>query len=160
VWNAKTGTFLVEEGVKSALRSAKLAPKPAQTALNALRKELTQSSFLLSSSSSSFTPSFLVCHDSGYEKAPGIFFDGATCEDINECDKGTEVCGGEGSKQECVNTVGSFECRCLANHVRNADGHCIDPTAPISEAQGVEEEKPKEEGSKTPEAEPTSKDEL
>ena len=53
----------------------------------------------------------------------GFDGDGSTvCDDIDECDRATYVCGQNGL---CKNTVGSFECDC-AKGFKDVTGVCVD----------------------------------
>ncbi|XP_076799980.1 uncharacterized protein LOC143445052 isoform X4 [Clavelina lepadiformis] len=45
------------------------------------------------------------------------------CADINECMYGTHGCS---AKEQCVNTLGSFYCKCRNGFVKNSDGKCTD----------------------------------
>lgn len=62
-----------------------------------------------------------VCKcDKGYRLAQ----DNQTCVDVNECEERDE-CTGEG--EECMNTLGDFDCRCRDGLVLE-DGVCVDMT--------------------------------
>ena len=43
--------------------------------------------------------------------------DGQTCDEINECDLGTDACD-----QVCTNTVGSYNCSCNDGFTLDEDG--------------------------------------
>lgn len=60
-----------------------------------------------------------------------VLFAANTCVDIDECAEGLVKCG---PHQECVNTEGSYDCRCLEGYRMFADRTCHD----IDECQEVD----------------------
>ncbi|XP_031553546.1 fibulin-1-like [Actinia tenebrosa] len=63
------------------------------------------------------TPTLLAaCSNDGYELVRG------SCQDINECERGTSTCS---SEQTCVNTIGSYRCTCARGYEVSGQ-RCVD----------------------------------
>ncbi|XP_006811623.1 adhesion G protein-coupled receptor L3-like [Saccoglossus kowalevskii] len=61
----------------------------------------------------------LTCTNKGWE--PNKI---AVCQDINECLEGKHDCHMLLKREECHNTIGNYECICLPDYERTADGVC------------------------------------
>jgi len=85
------------------------------------------------------------------------------CEDMDECQSESQLCKNiEGAA--CVNTVGSFDCKCSAeNHVIEGDKCVEKPADPLQESQDEEDANKKSDDdkkSKIDSSNKSSKDEL
>ena len=73
-------------------------------------------------------PGSFICTDS---EAPAVCPDGYTgtfpdCVDVDECAHDMRMDMPCGDNENCVNTVGSYECSCVSGFEFNADGTCVD----------------------------------